>query len=389
MFGQRGRHWARVALAAVAGGALALGVAGAAAAAPATGVAKAVEGSQVTLKLDGKTRTTSALALKVDGKLVPAFCIDYHTNVKLDGTYEEGTWDKSEVQNLGKVQWVLTHGYPNADATALLAAAGVTPPAKIGQKRLDTLLYFGTQTAVWHFSDKIELGDWEKGLLARDQYAVIQGVRNYLVNNATDQPEPRAELSVDPASATATVGGKAGPFTVKGPAGAITVAATGGTAVDAEGKPVTTTTNGGQFWLSAEAAGTVNVTLTAQDSVSFGRVFLFTGAKKAQKLILGGSTGATVTARAAATFTATPATPPATASPTPSASPSPTTPSATPSESAQPASPAPSTSPASNGGALPLTGSPIAMAATAGLLLLAAGAVAVLLVRRRKVRFTA
>ncbi|MEU5782781.1 thioester domain-containing protein [Micromonospora lupini] len=389
MFGQRGRHWARVALAAVAGGALALGVAGAAAAAPATGVAKVVEGSQVTLKLDGKTRTTSALALKIDGKLVPAFCIDYHTSVKLDGKYEEGTWDKSEVQNLGKVQWVLTHGYPNADSTKLLAAAGVTPPAKIGKKQLDTLLYFGTQTAVWHFSDGIELGAWEKGLLAPNQYAVIQGVRDYLVANATDQPEPRAELSVSPASATATVGGKAGPFTVRGPAGAITVAATGGTAVDAEGKPVTTTTNGGQFWLAAEAAGTVDVTLTAQDSVSFGRVFLFTGAKKAQKLILGGSTGATVTTRVSATFTATPATPPATATPTPSASPSPTTPSATPSESAQPASPAPSISPASNGGALPLTGSPIAMAATAGLLLLAAGAVAVLLVRRRKVRFTA
>ncbi|MFG2057696.1 LPXTG cell wall anchor domain-containing protein [Micromonospora sp. NPDC048930] len=45
--------------------------------------------------------------------------------------------------------------------------------------------------------------------------------------------------------------------------------------------------------------------------------------------------------------------------------------------------------PASQGGALPLTGSPIAAAATAGVLLLAAGAVTVLVVRRRKVRFTA
>lgn len=387
MFGQRGRRWARVALAAVAGSALAFGVAGVAAAAPATGVAKAVEGSQVKLKLDGKPIQTSALALKIDGKLVPAFCIDYHTNVKLDGKYEEGTWDESQVKNLGKVQWVLTHGYPNADSTKLLAAAGVD--TKIGKKQLDNLLYFGTQTAVWHFSDGIELGAWEKDLQPRNQYEVITKVRDYLIKNATDQPEPRAELSVDPASATATLGGKAGPFTVKGPAGVITVAATGGTAIDAEGKPVTTTTNGGQFWLAAEAAGAVNVTLTAQDSVSFGRVFLFTGPKKAQKLILGGSTGATVTARAAATFTAVPTTPPATPSATPSVSASPTTPSATPSDSAQPASPAPSTSPVSNGGGLPLTGSPIAAAATAGLLLLAAGAVAVLVVRRRKVRFTA
>ncbi|MBQ0905981.1 thioester domain-containing protein [Micromonospora sp. U21] len=376
----------------MAGGTLALGVAGPAAAeGPATGVAKAVEGSSVALKLDGKQRTTSALALRIDGKLVPAFCIDYHTSVKLNGKYEEGTWDESQVKDLGRVQWVLTHGYPNAESTALLAAAGVTAPTKIEKKRLDTLLYFGTQTAVWHFSDGIELGDWEQGLLAPKQYEVVKGVRDYLVAHATDQPEPRAELSVDPASATATVGGKAGPFTVKGPAGDITVAATGGAAVDAEGRPVTTTTNGGQFWLAAEGAGTVTVTLTAQDSVSFGRVFLFTGGK-AQKLILGGSTGATVTARAAADFTAAPSPSVSPSTPAPSATPSPATPSATPSDSSSPsapASPAPSTSPASNGGGLPLTGSPIATAATAGVLLLAAGAVAVLMVRRRKVRFTA
>ncbi|GAB3953570.1 hypothetical protein GCM10027614_59190 [Micromonospora vulcania] len=326
MFGQRGRRWARIALATVAGGTLALGFAGPAAAeGPATGVAEAVKGTGVTLKLDGKQRSTSALALRIDGKSVPAFCIDYHTNVKLNGSYEEGTWDESQVQNLGKVQWVLTHGYPNGETGALLTAAGATAPTGIDKDRLGTLLYFGTQTAVWHFSDGIELGDWEQGLLAREQYDVIQKVRNYLVQHATDQPEPRAELAVDPANATATVGGKAGPFTVKGPAGDITVAATGGAAVDAEGKPVTTTTNGGQFWLAAEGAGTVTVTLTAQDSVSFGRVFLFTGGK-AQKLILGGSTGATVTARAAAAFTAAPSPSPSTATPTPSASPSPATP---------------------------------------------------------------
>ncbi|MFC4018164.1 thioester domain-containing protein [Micromonospora sp. GCM10011542] len=391
MFGERGRRWARIALATVAGGVLTVGVAGPASAdASATGVAKAVAGTSVTLKLDSKHRTTSALALEIDGKQVPAFCIDYRTNVKLDGKYEEGTWGESQVKNLGKVQWVLTHGYPNVKADALLAAAGATLPAQLDEKRRDTLLYFGTQTAVWHFSDGIELGDWEQNLLDQQQYDVIQRVRNYLVANATDQPEPRAELTVDPATASATVGGKAGPFTVKGPAGAITVATTGGAAVDAEGKPVTTTTNGGQFWLAAEGAGSVTVTVTAQDSVSFGRVFLFTGGTAAQKLILGGSTGATVTAKASAAFAAAPS--PSASTPTPTATPSASASPAAPSASASPstpASPAPSTSPASNGGGLPLTGSPIATAATVGVLLLAAGAVAVLLVRRRKVRFTA
>ncbi|MFC3501293.1 thioester domain-containing protein [Micromonospora krabiensis] len=390
MFGQRGRRWARVALAAVAGGALALGVAGPAAAdEPATGIAKSTGGS-VKLMLNGKAQSVSGLALKIDGKLVPAFCIDYHTSVAIDGRYNEGTWSESEVKNLGKVQWVLTHGYPNADPAKLLAAAGATLPEKADAKKL---LYFGTQTAVWHFSDGIELGNWAnngKDLLGQRQYEVVQKVRNYLVNSATDQPEPRAELKVDPATATATVGEKAGPFTVTGPAGDITLAVTGGTAVDVDGKAITTTTNGGTFWLTGTEAGKAEVTLSAKGSVSFGRVFLSAkGKNKHQKLILGGSTDETVTAKAGASFTAAPTTP-ASPTPTATASPSPSTtvsPSATPTTPGE--SPAPSTSPASNGGALPLTGSPIATAITIGVLLLAAGAATVLVMRRRKVRFTA
>ncbi|MEV5763346.1 Cys-Gln thioester bond-forming surface protein [Micromonospora sp. NPDC052213] len=384
MFGQRGRRWARIALATVAGGALALGFT-APAAAETTGVATSAGGS-VKLLLDGKPKSAGGLALKIDGKLVPAFCIDYHTNVAIDGKYKEGTWDESQVKNLGKVQWVLTHGYPNADSATLLAAAGAAVPEKADAKKL---LYFGTQTAIWHFSDGITLGDWvkDKGLLGKQQYDVVKRVHDYLVANATDQPEPKAELSVDPASAKATVGEKAGPFTVKGPAGDIAVAVSGGSAVDAEGKPVTTTTNGGQFWLTADGAGEVEATVSAKGSVSFGRVFLFTGEKAAQKLILGGSTGETVTAKAEATFAAAP-----TGSPSPSApaeSPSPSAPAESPSPSAPAESPAPSTSPASNGGDLPLTGSPTAAAIAAGVALLAAGAVTVLVVRRRKLRFTA
>ncbi|MFF5217215.1 thioester domain-containing protein [Micromonospora sp. NPDC000442] len=398
MIGQRGRRWARIALAAVTGGALALGAAAPAAAEdPATGVAKSVPGSSVKLLLDGKVKQTSALAIKIDGKQLPAFCIDYHTRVALDGKYQEGTWDESQVKNLAKVQWVLTHGYPNADPAALLAAAGATVPAGTNEKARSNLLYFGTQTAVWHFSDGIELGDWVagRGLIGKAKYDVIKKVHDYLVANATDQPEPKAELSIDPTTATAAVGEKAGPFTVKGPAGEITLAVTGGSAVDAEGAPLTTTSNEGQFWLTAEGAGEVNVTASAADSVSFGRVFLYTGPKAAQKLILGGSTGATVTADASATFTEAP-------SPTPSSpQPEPTTPEPTPSTPTEspepspstpeesPASPAPSTSPASNDGGLPLTGAPIVTAIAAGLVLLVAGAVTVLVLRRRRIHFTA
>lgn len=392
MFHKRGRRWARTVAAVVAGGALAFGASGPAVAeGPATGVARAVPGSGVTLQLNGRSMGTSALALETRTGTVPVFCIDFRTPVARNGEYVEGTWDESEVKNLGKVQWVLTHGYPNADPATLLSKAGGTLPPGLTGPRRDTLLYFGTQTAVWQFSDGVRLGDWQPGLGAENEYAVIKRIHDYLVGNATDQPEPKAGLTVDPATASATAGAKAGPFTVSGPAGEIAVKAEDGSAVDAAGRPVTTTSNGGRFWLTRDGAGEVTVTVSAQDSVSFGRVFLYSGGKdEHQKLILGGSTGATVTARAGATFAAAPASPSASPSPTaPTESPSPSAPAESASPSTPVGSPAPSTSPASNGGALPLTGSPIAAAATVGVLLLAAGAVTVLIVRRRRIRFTA
>ncbi|WDZ85251.1 thioester domain-containing protein [Micromonospora cathayae] len=395
MFGPRGRRWARLTAATIAGSALALVTAAPALAEdPATGVAKSVKDSSVTLKLNGEKKSTSALALKIGRETVPAFCIDYHTAVAIDGKYQEDTWSDAQVKNLGKVQWVLTHGYPNADPAQLLDAADATLPRGVNAKKRDNLLYFGTQTAVWHFSDGVTLDPWARGmgLTDKNEYEVVKKVHDWLVANATDKPEPKAELTVSPASAEAKVGEKAGPFTVAGPAGEITLAVQGGSAVDAEGNPVTSTTNEGKFWLTRDGAGEVTVTLTGKGGqVSFGRVFLFTGERAAQKLILGGSTGSDVTAKAGAAFAAAPVEETPTPTPTTPAetpTPTPTVPAGTPTPSA-PVTISPSPASGTGGGDLPLTGSPVATAVGAGLLLLVAGAVAVVIVRRRKVRFTA
>ncbi|WP_436526595.1 thioester domain-containing protein [Actinoplanes sp. HUAS TT8] len=396
MLGQRGRRWAQATLAAVAGGALLIGSAGPAAAdEPTSGIPRSMPNSSVSLLLDGKTVKTGGINLEIKGQeTVPAFCIDFHTPLGTNQGYTEGTWDESEVKNLAKVQWVLAHSYPNGDSAALLQAAGVQMPS-VGQSGRNRLLYFGTQTAIWHFSDGITLGDWNAKARLGDQkeYAVIKGVYDYLTTHATDQPEPAAQLSITPASATAKAGEKAGPFTVAGPAGAVTVAVTGGSAVDADGKPVTTTTNGGQFWLIATGAGKATVKLTAQDSVSFGRVFLYSGGKeKHQKLILGSSVGKTVDASAEATFTAAPSassSSPAPETSTSSSSTPPATgsPSASASESPSADVPTASTSPTS-GGALALTGSATGPVIGGGALLLLVGAGLLLMARRRRTRFT-
>lgn len=371
----------RTALAALATGALLLGSASPAAAAdePVIGVPGGMAGGGVTLMLDNQRMSIGGLTLSIgEQKNLPVYCIDFHTPVATGKDYVEGTWNESEVKNLTKVQWVLAHGYPNGDAAKLLAAAGVQP-GDVNDANRTKLLYFATQTAVWHFSDNITLGAWQDGRSLSDEtsYTVIKKIYDYLTGNAVDQPEPTGDLAVSPADATAKVGEKAGPFTVKGPAGDITIAATGGAAVDVDGNPVTKTTNGGQFWLTAEQAGQVGVKVTAEDSVSFGRVFLYSGGKdEHQKLILGSSVGKTVTAQAAAAFSAAPA--PTTSAPSASASTSP---------SASAATPTPSTS-TSPGGVLALTGASTGPVIGGGALLLIIGAGAILMVRRRRVRFT-
>lgn len=356
LLGQRGMRWARAAVAAFAGAAVALGTAGTASAeGPAVGVPTAEGGTGVKLMLDGKVSQQAPINFSIGDDKVPAYCIDFHTKIAYGAKYAEGDWDKSQVKNLGKVLWVLTHGYPNGDSTKLLAAAGVERPKGVDDKRLAVLLYFGTQTAVWHFSDGLELGAYTdgKGLLAQPQYEVVSKVREYLVANATDQPEPKPTLTITAAKGTAgKAGEKIGPFTVTGPAGAITLSVEGGKAVDADGDEVTETANGGRFWLTRQSAGEVKVTAKGSGTVSFGRVFLYQGDDKAaQKLILGGSVGEKVAANTAAEFT----------------------------EAAAPGA----------GGSLPLTGASTGAAVAAGLVLLAAGAVTVVVVRRRRVRFTA
>ncbi|MFB9237382.1 thioester domain-containing protein [Plantactinospora siamensis] len=364
MFGRTGARWGRTALAAIAGAALTFGVAGPAAAEPATeGRPVGLANSSVTLMLNEKPRQTSGFQLQIGDKAVIAYCIDFNTNIAMNEAYKEGTWDASEVQDLGKVQWVLTHGYPNVTEDKLLAAAGARMPGGLNADAQRKLLYFGTQTAVWQFSDGVKLGGFEagKGLLDEDQYAVVQKIYTYLTENATAVPEPKPSLSIKPGKAAdVPVGSKAGPFTVAGPGGEIKLDVQGGQAVDADGKQVTTTANGEKFWLTAEGAGTVSVTATGSGSVSTGRVFLHVGGK-AQKLILGGAVGEQVKAQASANFVTGPASPTA----APSASPS-----------------------GPSGPALPVTGSSTGLMVGAGLLLLVAGGVAVAIVRRRRVRFT-
>jgi LPXTG-motif cell wall-anchored protein/TQXA domain-containing protein len=345
------------------------------------------------VRLEGfdKPVDVGPLSLDFNGERAEAYCIDLHHPVALNTDYKEGSWSEAEVKNLGKVQWVLLHGYPQGDPAALLPAAGADASG-ISTDRLKQLLYVGTQVSVWHFSDGAVLtGPGERrgrGGFRDGEFAVVQKVYEYLTSKATTEPEPKAELTIDPSASTAAVGDKAGPFTVTGPSGDIALTVTGGTAVDAADKAVATVTNGSTFWLKRNGAGDVTALAKAQSTHSAGRVFLFPGTEKRQKLILAGTVGDELAAGVKADFTKKPESAPSPSASASGPAPAPST-STSAAPSVSPSTPAGGEGGGDGGGTLPKTGASTMLVVGAGLLLLIAGAVAVVIVRRRKVSFTA
>lgn len=304
------------------------------------------------------------LGLKVDGAAEPvlAYCIDYQHNIDTKN-YVEGTWAPNKngtptPEELGQVQWVLTHSYPTLGVDAVIAAAKGTMPANTDGTLLTKIVYAGTQAAIWSLTDAdtFELRTDNNGFNtapngAEDQYALIVAIHDYLVKAAKNPvAEPQPKLVINPATLSGEAGKKIGPFTLESGGGVATLTATGGKLINADDSKVATEltlTNGGKFYVQADAAGTVTVNAKGSGSVPIGRVFVAkVGPDANQKLILAGVAGTEL--ETSATVTVTPPVP-----------------------------------------HLPVTGVKLTGAITAGVLLVAGGAALLLVVRRRRVRFTA
>ncbi|MET7417767.1 thioester domain-containing protein [Dactylosporangium sp. NPDC005555] len=360
---------AGLAAAVLVGGAVALSGAGAAHADTATGTQVYLDDPKNAIKVinskdtkgnpNGNETGAPRLGLKVAGASEPvlAYCIDFARDIT-HTAYVEAAWSKNENSSpteaeLGQVQWVLTHAYPTVGAEALLAAAKGTKPEGISAELLNKLVYAGTQSAVWTITDpdlfalRATNDGFNTGTTA-EQYAVIVAVSEYLVK-ASKNPaaDPQPKLEINPNTLSGEAGKKIGPFTVVSGGGTATLTATGGKLVDANGKDVTELPNGGKFWVVAEAAGTVSIDAKGSGSVPIGRMFVTSkDPNKTQKLILAGVAGTKL--EATATVTVTPPVP-----------------------------------------HLPQTGVKLTGAITAGVLLVAGGVALLLVVRRRRVRFTA
>lgn len=373
-----GRWIARTALAGLATGALALAGSGSAMAydrtpkaapdaaangLPAGGAVIGTSGPSANLDytMGGQTGLAPVVRITLtysDGEVRTAYCIDFQHEANSAGSeYDPGAWNESNVKNLPMIQWILTNSYPNKDAGAVLQAAGANVSG-MSTSEEEFVAYAGTQTAIWHYSDGVDItGNGSRNGMSEADYAATQKVREYLIEQGKDAPEPASPtLTITPSSATGYAGDNVGPFTVQttGTVDKLTLnAGDGSQVVDNDGNALTSVSNGTKFWIKTDSTAQVTVTGTGTGQIPTGEVYLAkAGADQYQKLILADTATKELSASATAAVSA---------------------------------SPSPSTSgTAGGGGSLPVTGTSLPIIIGAAAALLAAGGVIMILARRRR-----
>lgn len=277
------KTWMRVGVAAAAVGALGIGMVGTASADepeapnPTRGevvtesgwTVHGAEGSSV-----DKVRASHIwLQPEEGGDPLETYCIDIHTQLKPQYTYEESTWDDSGVANLELVQWVLHNGYPSMSGADLAEAAGADVEG-LGDETLDDIAYTATQTAVWTLTDEFKLSEKDATEADENVDKAVLAVNNYLVDNAEKMPEPSTEITIDGPEVINTAE-KAGPFTVNTPGGEAAVEIKGGKIVDENDEELETVADGGEFWIIPDDdAAEITVDAKSQVAQPTGSVFM-------------------------------------------------------------------------------------------------------------------
>ncbi|NYI95763.1 TQXA domain-containing protein [Streptomonospora nanhaiensis] len=335
---------------------------------------------------DGSVSTTLFDLVLEDGTVLKTYCIDFETNIR-KAEYQEDDWEtypgQGEFAEPAKVHWILQNSYPQVDVATLAEQSGVA-----GLQKQQALA--GTQAAIWHFSNGIDLKD--------DNDANVKALYDYLVENAKDEPstsEPNISLNIAPASAEGTAGETIGEFTVETTADAVPLTLEGPEGVELvdleTGEPVESVANGGKFGVAVPEGtepGSATVTASVSTTVHAGRLFRGTGDTPTQTLIT--AEKGEVSVESGVTVNWTEGTQPS-PSPSPSETPSPSpsdSPSPSPSETP---SPSPSETPDDQAppededeGGLPVTGAAIGGLVAAAVAALGTGGAAMYLSRKRR-----
>ena len=136
------------------------------------------------------------------------YCIDILTATYPGIGYKLGTWNATNVPNVGYVARLLNEYYPNTDEPASLT--------DVNQKAA------AVQAAIWFFTDKYVLNTSDP--LRPDVIAIVDHIK--AEGPLIEAPPP--SLTITPSSASVPAGKVSGPFTVTSSAGNATVTVTGG-----------------------------------------------------------------------------------------------------------------------------------------------------------------
>lgn len=223
------------------------------------------------------------------------YCINLRVSTSVGVGYESGTWEESNVPNIGYVTYILNNYYPTVPAPAGLStdeqAAAV-------------------QAAIWFFTDGFVLGAQPAAVRAATA-AIIAAAQ---ANGPVVEP-PAPDVAITPATATAAEGTVAGPFTVTA-AGATTatVSVPTGYTMYTDAAATTPLANpsdvapGTQIWITGPGVTGVTTVLNARAAVTVqrGNVYLYdgntSGQTDAQRLILADTAELEAVATAAVEF---------------------------------------------------------------------------------------
>ncbi|HYB26198.1 MAG TPA: thioester domain-containing protein [Solirubrobacteraceae bacterium] len=231
------------------------------------------------------------------GQTLDLYCIDINTDTTTGIGYALGTWDASNVMNVGYVARILNEYYPHTNEPAMLANGATATPDQTAA---------AVQAAIWFFSDRYVLSTSD--VLHDTVVAIVNRIR--AEGPLTEPPPPT--LTITPA----TVSGARrvlGPFTVKTDAGTADVTVTGGTmysnraGTDEIGDGITGAVPSGQeIWLRSSGPSQAVLQAASQATVPTGNVYLYSGNNPgfsdAQRLILAETATLKTTVKAVAEF---------------------------------------------------------------------------------------
>ncbi|WP_025273553.1 thioester domain-containing protein [Haloglycomyces albus] len=240
----------------------------------------------------------SLISVELDGQSLLSYCIQIENPLQEDKIHEETAWDElgEEVENLEEVLAVLNEGFGSNDADTVFEKAGVEGDWDAALS--DQIAYAGTQSAIWSLTDGWELGDDATGS-PEDVDAAVTAVQDYLLDSDLDPvPEPIDEPTFEVTGDDAEYDdGVAGPFQASTNIGPLTFESPEGTTVvDADGNELTELNDGDTFYAElSEDADEFALNITSYTNYfAVGRTFEATPDEvstksdvlKAQRIIL-------------------------------------------------------------------------------------------------------